>query len=61
MSFIDLPRQILAQVPSRTQLADTRALMQRVQAAAEQAWEREITWNARPTDGEPPFREEAWG
>ena len=37
---------ILTQLPSRTALADTRALMQRVQAAAEQAWERELTLKA---------------
>lgn len=46
MSLSDIPTLILTQVPSRTQLADTRALMQRVQAAAEQAWEREITLKA---------------
>ena len=43
MSSNDIPTLMLTQVPSRTQLADTRALMQRVQAAAEQAWEREVT------------------
>ena len=42
MSPIDLPTLILMQVPARTKLADTRALMQRVQAAAEQEWEREV-------------------
>jgi hypothetical protein len=42
MSSIDLPALILMQVPARTKLADTRALMQRVQAAAEQEWEREV-------------------
>lgn len=39
---MDLPTHILTQLSTRTRLADTRALMQRVQAAAEQAWEREM-------------------
>ena len=42
---MDLPTLILTQIPTRTRLADTRALMQRVQAAAEREWEREL---ARP-------------
>jgi hypothetical protein len=42
MSSIDLPTLILTQIPTRTRLADTRALMQLVQAVAEQEWEREI-------------------
>jgi hypothetical protein len=46
MSLIDLPTLILTQVATRTRLADTRALMQRVQAAAEQAWEREVNSGA---------------
>ena len=46
MSWIDLPTLILTQVPTRTRLADTRALMQRVQAAAEQEWERELARGA---------------
>lgn len=39
---MDLPMMILTQAPALTQLADTRALMQRVQAAAERDWEREM-------------------
>lgn len=39
---MDLPRTILEQTPARTQIADTRALMQRVQAAAERDWEKEM-------------------
>lgn len=46
---LDLPTLILTQVPSRTLLADTRALMQRVQAAAEREWERELS-RSLPTD-----------
>ncbi|HEX6925067.1 MAG TPA: hypothetical protein VF167_06535 [Longimicrobiaceae bacterium] len=42
MSPTDLPTQILTQSPARTRLADTRALIQRVQAAAEREWEREV-------------------
>lgn len=39
---MDLPTMILEQTPARTQLADARALMQRVQAAAERDWEKEM-------------------
>jgi hypothetical protein len=46
MSSIDLPTLILTQIPTRTRLADTRALMQLVQAVAEQEWEREINEEA---------------
>ena len=53
MSLTDLPTLILTQVSSRTRLADTRALMQRVQAAAEQAWEREVNSGADIGAGEP--------
>lgn len=42
MELIDLPTIILTQIATRTRLADTRALMQRVQAVAEQEWEREV-------------------
>lgn len=58
MSLIDLPTLILTQVSTRTRLADTRALMQRVQAAAEQAWEREVNSGAGLGTVEPG--EESW-
>jgi hypothetical protein len=63
MSRIDLPTLILTQVPTRTRLADTRALMQRVQAAAEQAWEKETGTRAGLPFAGPAGEdgEEAWG
>jgi hypothetical protein len=58
MPLIDLPTLILTQIPTRTKLADTRALMQRVQAAAEQEWEREL---ARRAVLPEPMQEDRWG
>lgn len=58
MSPIDLPMLILTQIPTRTRLADTRALMQRVQAAAEQEWERELARRAALPEMMP---EDRWG
>ena len=52
MSELDLPTLILTQIATRTRLADTRALMQRVQAAAEQEWERELARQAVPPEAE---------
>ena len=51
MSSKDLPVLILTQIPTRTRLADTRALMQLVQAAAEQEWEREVHLEATLRQG----------
>ena len=58
MSWIDLPTMILTQITTRTRLADTRALMQRVQAAAEQEWERELERRATLPE---PMAEDRWG
>ena len=62
MSWIDLPTMILRQVPTRTRLADTRALMQRVQAAAEREWERELARGGAAVEWiSEPIAEDRWG